>query len=280
MGRPLYSSSRQPAVRVEPEPQHPAIQKWSYWNAFDPDSDEFFENDDAVYEAFVDPADRIQIPVDRSIPTVVEVDVSSSSEASSSGRGSPMDVIDVEISENEREHQLLRDREMPRASGMRILDDSVPRNPVLDAQIDVGRGLPSDERVQYYMSLMERMEAAGAERERRPTADIRPGTRERVPTYLDLPQEDSRTPSPEPVPIPRSRHIVPSTSARPSTPPAQATPLFASPSPPPSVTPRLYSWASLSSAPPVPSSPLTNRGARMSVAHIVAPSLVPAHRVA
>ncbi|KAI0681853.1 hypothetical protein C8T65DRAFT_714304 [Cerioporus squamosus] len=264
MGRPLYSSSRQPAVRVEPEPQHPAIEKWTYWNAFDPDSDEFFENDDAVYEAFIDPADRIQIPADRSIPTVVEVDVSSPSEASSSGRGSPMNVIDVEIPENEREHQLLRDREMLRAGGMRILDEAVPRNPVLDAQIEAGRGLPSDERIQYYMSLMDRMEAARAERERPPAADVRPGARERVPTYLDLPQEDSRTPSPEPAP--RSRASVPSTPARPATPPAQATPLFASPSPPPSSRPSLQ--------------PLTNRGARMSVAHIVTPSLIPAHRVA
>ena len=29
-GRPLYSSSRQPTVHVELEPQHSAIQKWTY----------------------------------------------------------------------------------------------------------------------------------------------------------------------------------------------------------------------------------------------------------
>ena len=29
-GRPLYSSSRQPTVHVEPELQHSAIQKWTY----------------------------------------------------------------------------------------------------------------------------------------------------------------------------------------------------------------------------------------------------------
>ncbi|RPD59016.1 hypothetical protein L227DRAFT_504273 [Lentinus tigrinus ALCF2SS1-6] len=282
MGRPLYSASRQPAVRVEPEPQHPAIQKWTYWNAFDPDADEFFENDDAVYEAFINPADRIQITADRTIPTVVEVDVSSPSEWSSSGRGTPMGSINVEIPENEREQQLLNQREMLRASGMRILDDSVPRNPVLDAQIEAGRGLPSDERVQYYMSLVDRMETVRAERESRPAAEVRPVVRERVTTYLEFPQEDSRTPSPEPVPVPvpRSLPSMPATPARPSTPPAQVTPLFASPSPPPSVTPRLYSWASLSSAAPVPSSPLTNRGARMSVAHIMPPALISAHRVA
>ena len=278
MGRPLYSSSRQPAVRVEPEPQHPAIQKWTYWNAFDPDSDEFFENDDAVYEAFIDPANRIHITADRSAPTVVEVDVSSPSESSSSGRGSPMEVIDVEIPENEREQQLRNQREMLRASGIRILDDSVPRTPVSDAQAEASRGLPSDERIQYYMSLIDRMEADRADRQR----ERRPAVRERVTTYLDFPPEDSRTPSPEPVQVPvtRSRTSVPSTPARPSTPPAQATPLFASPSPPPSVTPRLYSWASISPTPPVPASPLTNRGARMSVAHIVTPSLIPAHRAA
>lgn len=85
----------------------------------------------------------------------------------------------------------------------------------------------------------------------------------------------------EPVPVlSHSCACVSSAHARPSTTSAQAAPLFAPPSPPPSVTPRLYPWASLSSAPPVTSSPLTNRGARISVTHIVMPALIPAYRVA
>ncbi|KAI0794442.1 hypothetical protein C8Q74DRAFT_1315157 [Fomes fomentarius] len=273
MGRPLFSSTRQAAVRVEPEPQHPTYEKWTYWNAFDPDSDEFFESDNAVYEAFIDPANRIQLPADRpEPPAVVDVDVSSSSEASSSGRGTPMEVVDVD----NIDRQLAREREILRAR-MRALDDPTPRNPVLDAQIEAGRALPPDERVSYYMSLMDRMQTV--QRERREDAEARPTVRERIPTYLDLPLEDeSRSPSPEGVVL--SRVSVPTTPARPSTPPAQTTPLFASPSPPPSVTPRLYSWSSLAPAPGVPASPLTNRGARLSVAHIVTPALVPAHRVA
>ncbi|KIJ65539.1 hypothetical protein HYDPIDRAFT_68132, partial [Hydnomerulius pinastri MD-312] len=55
MGRPLFSKAFQttPAVR-EPEPQC-QYEKWSYLNAFDPDSDEFFESEHAVYEDFIDP---------------------------------------------------------------------------------------------------------------------------------------------------------------------------------------------------------------------------------
>src|ERR1700692_417065 len=56
MGRPLFSTSYStPVVRTEPEPAPPTIpfEKWTHWNAFDPDSDEFFESPDAVYEAFL-----------------------------------------------------------------------------------------------------------------------------------------------------------------------------------------------------------------------------------
>ncbi|KAF8448911.1 hypothetical protein L210DRAFT_3312167, partial [Boletus edulis BED1] len=54
MGRPLYSRTfiTTPAVR-DPEP--PSCERWSYLNAFDPDSDEFFDNENAVYEDFIDP---------------------------------------------------------------------------------------------------------------------------------------------------------------------------------------------------------------------------------
>ncbi len=56
--------------------------------------------------------------------------------------------------------------------------------------------------------------------------------------------------------------------------------LFAPPSPPPSVKPRLYPYTSLFSAPPVLSSSLTNHNTRISVAHIVMPALIPAYGVA
>ena len=283
MGRPLFSASRQPAVRVEPEPQHPTIEKWTYWNAFDPDSDEFFENDDAVYEAFIDPADRIQLPTDPTHPPAEPIDVSSSSEASSSGRGTPMEVVDdIDHPADRMLTVTMQDLES-RTRIMRALDLPLPRNPALDAAIDAGRGLPAEERVTYLRSLLDRTDP---ERERAQDLgaqlEVRSSLREREPTYLDWPQEDSRPATPEPAQGPRAS--TPATPVRPSTPPAppaQATPLFVSPSPPPSVTPRLYSWTTMPApGPAVPMSPLTNRGARMSVAHIVRPSLIPVHRAA
>lgn len=66
MGRPLYTSTllaRQAPAVAEPQPAQtrsqrpqasvPVVPKWTRWNAFDPDSDEFFEAEDAVYEAFL-----------------------------------------------------------------------------------------------------------------------------------------------------------------------------------------------------------------------------------
>ena len=267
MGRPLFSSRPEPAVRVEPEPQHPTIQKWSYWNAFDPDSDEFFENDDAVYEAFIDPADRIQIPRDPPVPrTVVDVDISSSSEASSSGRGTPMEVEDTEDPEARTRFGRTT------TGGIRVRS----RTAALDAALDA---VPRENPVLRYLSTLDEAPSSPqTEPETREAPEARPVIRERVVTYLDLPQEQSRTPSPEP--DMRALRSFPATPVRPSTPPAQMTPLFA-PSPPPSVTPRLYNWSTLTaSATPHPASPLTNRDARMSVAHILTPALVPVHRAA
>ena len=36
-----------------PKPAYPIVEKWSPWNAFDPDSDKFFDSESAVYEAFL-----------------------------------------------------------------------------------------------------------------------------------------------------------------------------------------------------------------------------------
>ncbi|RDX49112.1 hypothetical protein OH76DRAFT_1483336 [Lentinus brumalis] len=92
------------------------------------------------------------------------------------------------------------------------------------------------------MSLMDTMEAARAELGQQPTFARIHGS-----VCLD-------TPRPPPGSLERARSPTP--------------PLFAPPSPLPSVTPRLYPWASVS-----------NRGARISVAHIVMPAVNPAYRV-
>ncbi|KAI0820752.1 hypothetical protein BC628DRAFT_1329556 [Trametes gibbosa] len=271
MGRPLFSASSQPAVRLQPEPQPPTYETWTYANAFDPDSEEFFESDDAVYEAFIDPGQQIQLPLaPPTVRTVVDIVInSSSSEGTSSGRGSPMELAEVDT---------FIQGDSLAADDRRVLDDTripVPttRNPTLDAQLDAGRSIPAEDRVQYYLSLIDRMESA-RERERQGS---RPSVRDRVPTFLDLPQEESRGSSPEPV----SPTRVVGTPMRPSTPLSHSSPQLLTPSPPPSVTPRFYSWSTYSSrAAPYPPSPLTNRGARVSVARIATPSLVPAHRAA
>ncbi|KAI0642227.1 hypothetical protein C8Q79DRAFT_984717 [Trametes meyenii] len=269
MGRPLFSA-RQPAVRVQPEPQpqHPAYEKWTYANAFDPDSDEFFENDDAVFEAFIEPGQQIQIPVSADTArTVIDVEASSNSSASSgtsSGRGSPMELVNTDAFHRPGEIRAAT------VGGAHVRSPSL-RNPALDAQIEAGRGLPAEERVQYYLSLIDRMESA-REREQGPR-EARPSVRDRIPTYLDLPSDESRTSTPELV----SR--APASPLRPTTPPAQSTPHLVSPSPPPSVTPRLYTWTARPVIPP-PASPLTNRVSRVSVARIAPANLVPVHRAA
>lgn len=58
MGRPLYSNAFRstPAVR---DPESPRCEKWSYLNAFDPDSDEFFDDENAVYEDFIGPVTSV-----------------------------------------------------------------------------------------------------------------------------------------------------------------------------------------------------------------------------
>jgi hypothetical protein len=57
MGRAFYSQTyaSAPVIHTEPEPT-PTCERWTSWNHFDPDSEEFFQ--DAEYEAFIDPAQR------------------------------------------------------------------------------------------------------------------------------------------------------------------------------------------------------------------------------
>lgn len=109
MGRPLFSaaydSAPAVAVRTEPEvvPSANPYEKWSRWGSFDPDSDELFESDEAVYEAFLDAADLVQRGADttdgpETIGVLVEREMerayspveSLSSDSTVSGRESPM----------------------------------------------------------------------------------------------------------------------------------------------------------------------------------------------
>ncbi|KLO06795.1 hypothetical protein SCHPADRAFT_1002114 [Schizopora paradoxa] len=76
MGRPLFSTLIEPAVRVS-EPVYTdevikgggiACERWSITNPFDPDDDAFFDNEHAVYEAFLtDDEVRAQAQATRSV---------------------------------------------------------------------------------------------------------------------------------------------------------------------------------------------------------------------
>ncbi|KAG1881077.1 hypothetical protein F4604DRAFT_1578173 [Suillus subluteus] len=254
MGRPLYSKAFQtePIIR-EPETPLP-YQKWSYINAFDPDSDEFFENDQAVYEAFID-----HVPVEHS--------------------------EDEEETEEDRETVVIRldltgegshlDRDSPMAVGGDSLAQYIAQayqrqtaEPETPVRIDSSRDImaPLDAHPQPVPSTQPH--------------NIFNHTHHESRGELPLP-----TPSaPIPVPGTHSQH---SSSGEglsfssfyhqhlSSTPPPRYTSFSRfSPSPPPTVSPRIYSWASHHQTySPAGTSPLPNNNARMSHAHI-SPALV------
>lgn len=240
MGRPLYSTHAYAApivqVREEPEPQ-PQLERWSYLNQFDPDSDEFFANaeDEWVRTPELE-SDELTRNEEASRGMVEEVD---SSEASSSGRGTPTeddDGLSVEELEVERR------RRVESREGRPADDDD---GQTYRAAHVNSRPITSYARASYYT--------------RGPGSRLSPVSTP-VPRAQVQPEPATTRSNPIPIPAP----------ARPVTPPNNNSYPFGSPSPPPSVTPRLYNWAARGPLPAVasPSSPLPNRGARRSVAHI------------
>lgn len=270
MGRPLFSSkfntqNREPHIRVQPEatPAHPTYDTWLS-HPFDPDSDEFFERD-AVYEAFVDPnqppaqpAEETTEPVVRPFAVVVPVSPSeSSSDSDSSGRSTPVDMTDnrytrlgLEVRRAERSRSNSRS---PVYNAPRMVressEDNLFRHPntmVFHSRLRVAVDSNTEDRVVTTPD---------------PSAPI-PIIAPRTPPIRSIPVTDAPVLTASPLPLP----------ATPSTPPSQVAANPATPSPAPSVTPRLYNWDTLQSrdiyGTPTASGPLPNRGARMSVAHI------------
>lgn len=282
MGRPLFSASYStPAVRTEPEKAPPSIhfEKWTHWNSFDPDSDEFFER--AVYEAFLDPADDPPSTEDRSeggaeAPERLDVIItreledsrdysSASSEGTISGRGSPMAVGSddpagmIEDAYRAGEFEAHRQRELESEDTGRMVRHqnvepeyrTVWENPAMDALRD-----------------------------------------DNIPDLVDAPPRRSFELVMPPLSPFRSRGFVPRIppSTRATTPPPAHDQDQADvdvshghiiPSPPPTVTPRLYSWSSRGPSgrgdpgSPTPvqrqrprPGPLTNPNARLSLAHL------------
>ncbi|KAI0766055.1 hypothetical protein BC629DRAFT_905626 [Irpex lacteus] len=278
MGRPFFSSAAQtseaPAVRVETEPAQPACERWTYWNPFDPDSEEFFSDaEDERIRTLDGPVAEAERP-----RRMIFEDMNSSSSESDgteSGRETP---VFVEGDDGPSVEELSPEEgRLARTTGMRILR-------------------PDDERHTYRANLPVRAPQPPPSfsfASRTATSFVRtPYNREESsPRRSSSPQPQ---PQPQPHPIPRAEVAVepilaprpvstPAPSApitipaRPSTPPSQAAWSFGTPSPAPSITPRLYTWRTIPAV-GSPGSPLPNRSARMSVTHI-SPSAITVQRV-
>jgi hypothetical protein len=240
MGRPLFSQTytTAPIVRTEPEPSVSPYQKWTYWNPFDPDSDEFLEND-PVYEAFIVLPSSPDLEPQRDIVLVPDASDSSPSPEGSVG-----------------------DRRSPMAEGsddpIQMFSDALP-----------------DNMNDYWGPTVARPPMSGfrsfdlrSYRQRSATITVFPP---QPPTPPPQNTSDSlpRTSNITPIPIPPRPAIstTPQSGFSPSTPPPQ----MISPSPPPSTSPRILTWTRgppSSPSPPHPSGPLTNPNARMSLTHI------------
>jgi hypothetical protein len=297
MGRPLFSTSYStPVVRTEPEPAPPTIpfEKWTHWNAFDPDSDEFFESPDAVYEAFLDPAD-VPPATGESVadgaggrapePEILEAiiarelaegrsDSPASTEGTISGRGSPMAVGSDDPADMVIDAYRTEEFE-PRRYFQRATETDIAARMTRHSGNDV----------EYHRTGEATMPPL-----RYADDDVL------VTTAIDLMNERRVSRVMPPLSPFRSRGFIPQfslSSNRAITPPhsndhnedesyGYATyEQQASPSPPPTVTPRLYSWSSRGPLgrgdPGSPSphqrqrprpGPLTNPSARMSLTHI------------
>ncbi|KAJ7781985.1 hypothetical protein DFH07DRAFT_392648 [Mycena maculata] len=260
MGRALFSETygfKAPAIRVEPEPICPTFNKWSVYNRFDPDSDEFFE--DAEWEAFVDkeapnglehPVADAQLQLGQSSP--------SSGSDTESDRGSP--ILDLPAR-------------------------SIPMNIIWDRLVDESAAAVGDEQVLADIPGYARADEPDDRLAIRATADSGRAVTVSVASPIHPPSalrnSTTATDLAPAIAIP----VAPSTPGpespvSPSTPPSVYTHLqMMTPSPPPTVTPRIYMWGPRTHVPASPGSPsvrhthsagplLSNPGARQSLARL------------
>jgi len=269
MGRPLFSITySSPAVREEPEPCVTPYEKWSYWNAFDPDSDEFNEN--PIIERFIDP---LQAQENEEPAIVVDVlrmegsDSSASSDSSDSERGSPMAVgVDdparmladtyssVDWEERARNSSDMMEEAVSQYAAMFMANHATERE-----------GIRASRQRSATISILPDPRAVSA---RSPRSMI---TSNAIET---LPRTSNITPINVPIRRPPTEwtHSPPYTPLVPTTPSSRTTYSAVTPSPAPTLTPTLISWPSLpiapSSPPPNANGPLTNPSARLSLAHL------------
>jgi len=237
MGRPLYSASYStPAVRTEPEiaPPTASFEKWTYWNPFDPDSDEFFERADAVYEAFIDPADVPPATAEREtdeperlaaiIARELEED-STSSEGTISGRGSPM------ADGSDDPSGMLVDAYRAGEFEPRTQSEAAPTPGVTNEEYQGGREEISIPPLRDVSApVMSALDLINSRRVSR----VMPLSPFRSRGFIPYFPPSSTTPPPRPSDVDQVD----------DTPGHNSTYEWTSPSPVPTVTPRLYSWSS------------------------------------
>jgi len=312
MGIPLYSLryTSEPTIRTEPEPKVDICETWSA-NRFDPDSEEFFH--DAPYEAFLtqEQLDRERAEVAISTLTSAEGVISSASsdtsEDSGSDAGSPTatgsEDIPQLITDSYRSPSPL-DWELeywglpvyaptPTTNSTLTIPSRVAsaQSPAPTDQLGNPAFIPPAAFREATPDITEPLPLTieSSSPVRRRPINIVPIVVSQRTQPQSLPQPSSEPPQavieqtaveapsvPRPAsPAPLS---VPTTIVNPpSTPPPQRVQAMYTPSPPPTVTPRFYSWGRypITTAIRTPASPslvrdgpFTNPRARMSFARI------------
>lgn len=276
MGRALFSlayAAPEPTVRIEPEPEVEPYGRWSACNRFDPDSDEFFQ--DAEYEAFIDPVHihhrHASVPsLDPTSDSERTAETSDSGDSSDGDQASPvMPRSDIPVVLGGRPYNnrpLTRTYtpstrlEYTARSSTPASYDSSPTS-LLPVHSPVSPQSPD---------LLDNPPFIPPPSFRQPTPDIERESSLRIEPPLTPPFRRSVNISPFNVSriqiMPATRSPSPDSPPVPATPPS-GTPLgvhsqsqaMLTPSPPPSVTPRFYSWQT-HSIPALPTSPTIVRG--------------------
>jgi len=282
MGRTFSPTITSAPVIVDPDDSHdgmyPHYPRWSYENAWDPDSDAFFK--DAVYEAVV-PA----LPLE----PVTPVESSDGSSVDSSGRGTPAELPPVpgQISPSNQEMELWLDGA---STGSNAATTSLPPLPTprRHSTSEIRRGAPLPHFVssaafeRFYNRQLNRArdsqrfpalpttdgdpDADGPPVSSRPVPGVSVSVRTSEISPIQLPSSQSRAA----ISLALQQQQQHPTPARPHTPPPASTPSVTvtvlstptpggealQPSPPPSVSPRIYNWtAAVQSAPESPTLP-------------------------
>jgi hypothetical protein len=276
MGRTFSPAVTATPVIVGPVESHdemfPHYPRWSYENAWDPDSDAFFK--DAVFEAPVP-----TLPLEPITP----VESSDGSSLGSSGHATPAELLPApgQISPLNQDMELwfdptlpsvntaaidgLRPLSAPRRHSTSELRSAVPQPHFVSSaaferfyahQFNRARGS------QHISTLMMDSESdADAPVSLRPGVSVR--TSEITPIQLPSSQSHPRTAVSTALQHPRvARPLTPPPAATSSNPVTTATSSgeMTQPSPPPSVSPRIYNWtAAAHSAPESPTMPTRMR---------------------